>query len=110
MGKRLMPTGHCWCGCGAQTDIGSFFAPGHDKRAESRVIMEVFGGVPQFLHALGYGPDQMADRAATSSSIELALRLARWGFMMTQAGPMPSAMFIIEYTDLANPQGPLLRT
>ena len=36
--KRLLPTGECWCGCGAETAIGSFFLPGHDKTAESAVI------------------------------------------------------------------------
>ena len=29
--KRLIPTGDCWCGCGAETAIGAFFLPGHDK-------------------------------------------------------------------------------
>ena len=36
--KRLLPTGECWCGCSAETAIGSFFLPGHDKSAESAVI------------------------------------------------------------------------
>ena len=36
--KRLLPTGECWCGCGAKTAIGSFFLPGHDKTTESAVI------------------------------------------------------------------------
>ena len=36
--KRLLPTGECWCGCGAETAIGSFFLSGHDKAAESAVI------------------------------------------------------------------------
>ena len=35
---RLLPTGECWCGCGSDTAIGSFFLPGHDKTAESAVI------------------------------------------------------------------------
>ena len=28
--ERLVPTGECWCGCGAETTSGSFFLPGHD--------------------------------------------------------------------------------
>ena len=47
--KRLLPTGECWCGCGAETAIGSFFLPGHDKTAESAVISVEYGGVPGFL-------------------------------------------------------------
>ena len=44
--KRLLPTGECWCGCGVETAIGSFFLPGHDKTAESAVISVEYGGVP----------------------------------------------------------------
>ena len=36
--ERLLPTGECQCGCGAETAIGWFFLPGHDKTAESAVI------------------------------------------------------------------------
>src|SRR5260370_37948993 len=53
---RLLPTGECWCGCGATTPVGSFFLSGHDKRAESAVILVEFGGVPEFLRAMRYGP------------------------------------------------------
>ena len=56
--KRLIPTGVCWCGCGQELEkLGSFFAQGHDKVAESRVIREVFGSVPHFLVAFGYAPN-----------------------------------------------------
>jgi hypothetical protein len=54
--SRLLPTGDCWCGCGAEARRGSFFAPGHDKTAESAVIMVEYGGVPEFLKAHGFGP------------------------------------------------------
>jgi hypothetical protein len=54
--NRLLPTGQCWCGCGADTPVGSFFVAGHDKRAESAVILVEFGGVAEFLYAMGYGP------------------------------------------------------
>lgn len=54
---RLIPTGTCWCGCGAETGIGSFFARGHDKVAEAALLAVEYGGsVPQLLHANGYGP------------------------------------------------------
>ncbi len=54
--SRLIPTGYCWCGCGKETGIGSFFLPGHDKIAESAVILVEYGGVPRFLQDNGYGP------------------------------------------------------
>ena len=54
--NRLLPTGECWCGCDEETGIGSFFLPGHDKVAESAVISVEYGGVPEFLFRLGYGP------------------------------------------------------
>jgi len=55
-GHRPLPTGECWCGCGAETPVGSFFSPGHDKTAESRVISEQYGTVADFLVAHGYQP------------------------------------------------------
>jgi hypothetical protein len=39
------PTGFCWCGCGEKTPDGSYFVPGHDKRAESEVIKRIYGSV-----------------------------------------------------------------
>lgn len=54
--KRLLPTGQCFCGCDEETPRGSFFAPGHDKRAEGAVIRMRHGGVAEFVVAHGYGP------------------------------------------------------
>jgi hypothetical protein len=54
---KLIPTGECWCGCGQEASRGAFFAPGHDKTAESAVIKVDYGTVPDFLKAHGYGPD-----------------------------------------------------
>jgi hypothetical protein len=54
---RLIPTGLCWCGCGAEISLGSFFAPGHDKAAEAAVILMHYGGVAEFLVAHGFGPE-----------------------------------------------------
>jgi len=54
--KRLIPTGDCWCGCGEETGVGAFFAPGHDKRAEAAVVKTVYGSVPELLIAHGFGP------------------------------------------------------
>lgn len=54
MANRLLPTGRCWCGCGAETGVGSFFRAGHDKVAESMAMLVKYGGVPEFLAAHGY--------------------------------------------------------
>ncbi|MDX3324728.1 hypothetical protein PV405_08615 [Streptomyces sp. ME02-6979-3A] len=65
MSERLLPTGTCWCGCGTETGIGSFFARGHDKIAEAALIRAEYGGtVPRFLAAHGYGPDKSVTDAA----------------------------------------------
>jgi hypothetical protein len=53
---RLIPTGECWCGCGAETSIGAFFYRGHDKKAEAKVIELEYGTVADFLAAHGYAP------------------------------------------------------
>lgn len=63
--QRLLPTGTCWCGCGAETGIGSFFARGHDKTAEAALMKAEYGGtVPRLLAAHGYGPDRSVTEAA----------------------------------------------
>jgi hypothetical protein len=64
---RLIPTGFCWCGCGTETGIGSFFTRGHDKIAEAALIAAEYGGtVPHFLAAHKYGPD----RSVTDAAVE----------------------------------------
>ena len=52
----LLLTGRCYCGCGAKTGRRSFFAAGHDRKAETAVIKVEYGGVAEFLVAMGYGP------------------------------------------------------
>jgi hypothetical protein len=54
--RRLLPTGQCWCGCGEETPVGSFFRQGHDKLAESAIIAIKYGGVAGLLDSHGYGP------------------------------------------------------
>ena len=54
--QRLIPTGQCWCGCGTDVGLGSFFAPGHDKWAEAYVTKRLYGSVAGYLEANGYGP------------------------------------------------------
>jgi hypothetical protein len=56
MVNKLIPTGECWCGCGQGARRGSFFLPGHDKKAESAVILVEYGSVPEFLAKHGYAP------------------------------------------------------
>lgn len=56
MPQCLIPTGECWCGCGGETERRSFFLPGHDKVAESAVLLRVDGSIPEFLARHGYAP------------------------------------------------------
>lgn len=73
---RLIPTGNCWCGCGTQAGIGSFFARGHDKVAEAALLAAEYGGsVPQLLHRHGYGPG----RSVTDDAVRTG-GWARCGF------------------------------
>ena len=57
MTKQPSPTGFCWCGCGENTSPEKFFVPGHDRRAESRLIRLKWGGIPRFLEKHGYSPN-----------------------------------------------------
>lgn len=67
---RLIPTGTCWCGCGAQAAIGAFFARGHDKVAEAALLAVAFdGSVPRLLHEHGYGPHRSVTDEAVRRSL-----------------------------------------
>lgn len=65
---RLLPTGTCWCGCGADVAIGSFWARGHDKIAEGALLAaEYEGAVARLLDKHGYGPDRSVTEAAVAT-------------------------------------------
>ncbi len=99
-GKRIMPTGKCWCGCGKETKgLGTYFLQGHDTVAMRRTVLKRFGGVPQFLMAYGEEPggsgqvastvDAMAETVGVLKTMaangEMASRLLR----LVEDGPMP---------------------
>lgn len=65
--KRLLPTGECWCGCGKEVGLGSFFAPGHDKWAEGYVTRKKYGSVAAYIDAHGYGPNGKNAREESSA-------------------------------------------
>jgi hypothetical protein len=58
MPQRLILAGEFWCGCGGETERRSFFLPGqgHDKVAESAVLLRVDGSFPEFLTTHVYAP------------------------------------------------------
>lgn len=63
--SRLLPTGTCWCGCGAEVGIGSFFAQGHDKIAEAALLVARYDGkVARLIAHHGFGPDKSVREAA----------------------------------------------
>jgi hypothetical protein len=63
-----VPNGLCWDDCGGRPKPGSFFLPGHDKRAE-RYLVAIEGSqtIAERLAAGGYVPGQKSLRAATLS-------------------------------------------
>ena len=73
--KRLLRNGECWCGCGAETAIGSFFLPGHEKAVESAVISVKYGGVPKFPVHHGHGPDGRSPK----HEVDRWRAMAKWG-------------------------------
>ena len=72
----LIPTGRCWCRCGAAVVRGSFFAPGHDKKATAVIIQEVFGDVASFVAAFGYAPTDDLTSASVARLSPALLDLA----------------------------------
>ncbi len=66
--QRLIPTGVCWCGCGADVSIGAFFARGHDKVAEAALLAADYdASVARLLDRHGYGPGHAVVDAAVAS-------------------------------------------
>ena len=52
-----MPTGQCFCGCGAEVGKGSFFKTGHDKKAEGDMnAIHHDDSVVKRMIDRGYGP------------------------------------------------------
>ena len=66
--SRLLPTGTCWCGCGTEVGIGSFFAQGNDKIAEAALLAARYGNsVARLIAHHGFGPDKPVRQAALES-------------------------------------------
>lgn len=67
--KRLVPTGDCFCGCGAEVGIGRWFVPGHDITAAG-ALRAVEGGLslPQRLVEAGFGPERSVVQEAVDQS------------------------------------------
>ena len=50
-GRRLMPTGECWCGCGKEPAyLSSFFVPGHERKAVMDIVMAKYGSTAEFVY------------------------------------------------------------
>jgi hypothetical protein len=65
---RLLPTGTCWCGCGTEVGLGSFFSVGHDKIAEAALLASRYdNSVARLIAHHGFGPDKSVRRAAVES-------------------------------------------
>src|SRR5262245_20166524 len=105
----VFPNGRCWCGCGETTERTVFFVPGHDKRAEARVVKEVYGSVPDFLAAHGYGPDGRDPGAALRQGMDGTgvQLLEAW----SKKGEASDDAFhvALEVMNPENPKGPLTR-
>lgn len=67
--KRLVPTGDCFCGCGAEVGIGRWFVPGHDITAAG-ALRAVEGGLslPQRLVEAGFGPERSVVQEAVDQA------------------------------------------
>ncbi len=75
--EQARKTGYCYCGCGDRTR--SYFAQGHDRRAESMLIEMVFGSLAQMIEHYGFGPNEtnlseMFDRWKASNGPPLIYR------------------------------------
>ena len=70
MESEPRPTGTCWCGCGEETGHRSFFAPGHDRRAEAAIVRLEYGSVARLVE-----PDPHTKRDRNSEDSVIRTRL-----------------------------------
>lgn len=69
---RLIPTGTCWCGCGAEAARGAYFARGHDKKAEADLLRLFYpNGVAELLFRHGFGPERSLDSLAVERGVRV---------------------------------------
>ncbi|MCL3999178.1 hypothetical protein [Streptomyces lavenduligriseus] len=67
--RRLLPTGHCFCGCGQEVGIDRWFVFGHDITAAD-ALRAVQGGLslPQLLAEAGFGPERSVVQEAVDQA------------------------------------------
>ncbi|MFF4933429.1 hypothetical protein ACFY2H_31740 [Streptomyces griseofuscus] len=63
-----MPTGDCFCGCGAEAEIGRWFVRGHDITAAAALRALQGMRLPQQLVSLGFGPERSVVQAAVDEA------------------------------------------
>ncbi|MFF8994503.1 hypothetical protein ACF09H_32185 [Streptomyces sp. NPDC014983] len=63
-----MPTGDCFCGCGAEAEIGRWFVQGHDITAAAALRALEGKKLPQRLVSLGFGPQRSVVQAAVDEA------------------------------------------
>lgn len=70
MSEQINSTGSCFCGCGADTGYGRYFAQGHDKLAEAALVAVRYdGSVVNLLRAHGYGSGASVVRDAVDAGV-----------------------------------------
>ncbi|MFF4417723.1 hypothetical protein ACFYY8_34790 [Streptosporangium sp. NPDC001559] len=83
---RLIPTGTCWCGCGTEVGLGSFFSQGHDKVAEAALLAARYdNSVARLIAHHGFGPENGVREAAVESGYWEACPEASCGYLGTPA-------------------------
>jgi hypothetical protein len=65
---RLVPTGDCFCGCGAEAEIGRWFVLGHDITAAAALRALQGMKLPQQLVSAGFGPERSVVQAAVDGA------------------------------------------
>lgn len=81
MTGRALPTGLCWCGCGAEVGRRTFFARGHDKIAEGALIAARYSGeVAQMLLEHGFTPTPEASVTAAAVASGEWVRCSTCGY------------------------------
>ncbi len=66
-----VPNGMCWCDCGGSPKPGSFFLPGHDKRAERYLAaVDQSASIADRLASRGFVPGLGSLRAAALASYQ----------------------------------------
>jgi hypothetical protein len=68
MKRKAVADGRCWCGCGTSVPTKKFFAPHHDRKAETMLMKLHYGSIANMVASHGHDSDKSSLRNESERS------------------------------------------